>query len=207
VALAWEEFVRRFHPLIAGVAIRVARRYGENSPQLTDELVQETFLKVCSNDAALLQSFRFEHSEAFHGFLKVLTANLVHDYFKSRKSKKRGGPLQTNVPIEADTPLPDPESSKDSVPKIERNVLVREIDDCLRSVASGETAARDRRIFWLYYRAGLPAATIATIPRIGLTTKGVESTLLRLTRDIRSRLVSERRICTGQHSPAKGIGQ
>ena len=41
-AAAWEEFIRRFHPPIARVALRVARRWGACTPQLIDDLV---FLK------------------------------------------------------------------------------------------------------------------------------------------------------------------
>ena len=38
---AWGEFVRRFQPVIAGVALRTARRWGEASPLVIEDLVQE----------------------------------------------------------------------------------------------------------------------------------------------------------------------
>ena len=43
-AAAWREFVGRFHRLIATAALRVARRWGESSPQLIDDLVQKPIL-------------------------------------------------------------------------------------------------------------------------------------------------------------------
>ena len=58
--------------------------------------------------------------------------------------------------------------------------------------ASGNTADRDRTIFWLYYRQGLTTKAIATLPAIGLTIKGVESTLGRLTKMVRKRMVETR---------------
>src|SRR5437667_159549 len=53
------------------------------------------------------------------------------------------------------------------------------------SSRSVQDLPRSRLIFWLYYRSGLSASAIASIPNIGLTTKGVESALLRLTRLVR----------------------
>ena len=204
-ALAWEEFVKRFHPLIAGVALRTARRWGETSPQLIDELVQDTYLKICADDAKLLRSLEFPHPNAFCGFLKVLTANLVHDYFKGCRSQKRGGQTEIAISQETDTISPGPILSQGQVPKLERSIMVREIDDCLRSLVRGPNATRDRRIFWLYYRVGLPASAIAALPAMGLTTKGVESTLLRLTRDIRRELTSDRSTSALGGNSIKGI--
>jgi hypothetical protein len=82
-------------------------------------------------------------------------------------------------------------------------VLIRQIDECLQAVCVGPNSQRDRKIFWLYYRAGLPASAIAALPTIGLTTKGVESTLLRLTRLVRQRACNPTR--TIDPDQAKGI--
>jgi RNA polymerase sigma-70 factor (ECF subfamily) len=68
---------------------------------------------------------------------------------------------------------------------IERNILLQEIDAYLKTRASEPTFSRDYSIFWLYYSEGLTAKAIAAFPCIGLTVKGVESTLLRLTRLVR----------------------
>src|SRR6516165_12566615 len=87
---AWEEFVRRFHRLIATVALRVARRWGDFSPQAVDDLIQETYLKLCASNFRILRSFKSQHPDAFYGYLKVVTANLVHDHCKTAHSLKRG---------------------------------------------------------------------------------------------------------------------
>ena len=65
---AWREFVGRFHRLIATVALRVARRWGESSPQLIDDLVQETYLKLCDDNFRMLRKFKSDHPDAFYGY-------------------------------------------------------------------------------------------------------------------------------------------
>ena len=52
----------------------------------------------------------------------------------------------------------------------------------------GPDQERNRTIFWLHYRAGLSARAIAELPGMGLTTKGVESILMRITRELRERM-------------------
>ena len=70
---------------------------------------------------------------------------------------------------------------------LDRNLLIEEITACLNTVVA-PSSPRDQRIFWLYYRAGLSARAIAALPAIGLTIKGVESTLQRLTRQVKERM-------------------
>jgi RNA polymerase sigma-70 factor, ECF subfamily len=190
LAPAWEEFVRRFHRLIAGVAIRTARGWGETSPQLIDELVQETYLKLCADRASLLRSFDSQHPDAFCGYLKVLTTNLVHDHFRAQRTHKRGRG-QFEVPIDEQEVVPAV-TAIDGVASIERDVLLREIDDVLSSSLSGAEKKRDRIIFWLYHRCGLTAYAIAQLPSVSLTVKGVESVIHRLTRTVREQLTERK---------------
>ena len=202
---AWEEFVRRFHRLIATVVLRVARRWGDASQQVIDELVQETYLKLCAENCRLLRSFRAHHADAFYGYLKVITANLVHDHLKALHSQKRGGDV---VMESEDAPEPAGQATiatDDGVRTTENRILMQEIDACLCGLGLGPHSKRDRRIFWLYYRAGLTANAIAALPSIGLGRKGVESTILRLTRSVRERLVQERQVGTESGIRREGI--
>jgi RNA polymerase sigma-70 factor (ECF subfamily) len=193
--LAWIEFVRRFQPLIARVAIRIARNWGEHSSQVVDDLVQDTYLKLCGERTSPLRNFRSAHKDALYGYIKVFTANLVQDHFKAQRSDKRGG---TVVFTGADS-----EMSLDAIADpmaaaclIERDVLLQQIDSCLEAALTGPNSERDRKIFWLYYRAGLAASAIASLPTMGLTTKGVESTVGRLTRQVRRQLAAGPRVGT-----------
>jgi len=184
----WSEFVRRFHPLISTVVFRTARSWGEVSASQIDDLVQETFLKLCLNDCGLLRNFQPEHPGAIFGFLKVVTANVVHDHFKSSRAAKRGGAFTTASP-----PPPYCEQKKDSgnvpssqIPSVDRNILFKEIDRCLIQGVAPSELSRSRRIFWLYYQWGFSASAIASLPNMNLSTKGVESTLVRLNRLVRT---------------------
>jgi len=186
-AAAWEEFVRRFHRLIATVAFRVARRWDDSSPQAVDDLIQETYLKLCAGNFRILRSFKSQHTDAFYGYLKVVTANLVQDHFKAAHAEKRGsGTVEVAV---------DPQITSAAVATAkssERNILLQQVDALLSRLAVGRHLERDRKVFWLYYRVGLTANAIASLPAIGLSTKGVESTILRLTRLLRQELAADR---------------
>jgi RNA polymerase sigma-70 factor (ECF subfamily) len=184
---AWEEFVRRFHRLIATVALRVARRWGDSSRQVVDDLVQETYLKLCADNFHILRSFKSQHPDAFYGYVKVVTANLVHDHFKAAHSGKRGSGM---VDCAADAQITSEAGA--SAKSSERGILLQQVDRLLSRLAEGRHLERDRRVFWLYYRVGLTAHAIASLPAIGLSTKGVESTILRLTRLLRQELAADR---------------
>ena len=75
----------------------------------------------------------------------------------------------------------------DSV-SVENKKLTSQIDAYLKGLKDAN-AERDRLIFWCYFQQGMTANEIANIPSISLSPKGVESTLLRVTRLIRERFL------------------
>ena len=188
---AWEEFMRRYHRLIAGVVFRTTQKWGDASLLTIDDLIQETYLKLCADDYRLLRGYDRRHADAIYGYLKVITANVVHDRFKALHSEKRGGDqiVEELTTLENQT---DAGKGFGSQEAMERDILLREIDALLNASTSGDTADRDRTIFWLYYRQGLTTKAIAALPAIGLTIKGVESTILRVAKMIRRRMVETR---------------
>jgi RNA polymerase sigma-70 factor, ECF subfamily len=199
---AWAEFVRRFHPLIARVVMRVARQWCEASPQVIDDLIQDTYLKLCANRNNFSQKFKPTHQDAVFGYIKVFTANLVHDHFKACRSQKRDSAVTASIDTVPGHSLGQPRGSTSAA--LDRTVLIQQVDACLQSIASGTQGQRDRRIFWLYYRFGLPASEIAALATIGLSTKGVESTILRLNRQIRERLINGQQIAPPSEGAEKG---
>ena len=182
---AWEEFVRRFRPVIAATAMRTARRFGECEPQLIDDLVQDTYLKICANRCRMLRDFRPEAPEAIFGLLKKVAFSVTHDYFRSGfVAKRQAGQRDTSLDTYAESTIADP----NGLPKVEREILIHQIDEHLTANTELATEDRDRRIFWLFYRHGMTSRAIAAIPCIGLTQKGVESVIYRLTKQVRTRL-------------------
>jgi RNA polymerase sigma-70 factor (ECF subfamily) len=183
---AWEEFVRRFHRLIAAVALRTAMRWGDGSRQTVDDLIQETYLRFCEDNYRVLRNFVHRSPDAFVGYVKVVAANVARDHFKSSFSEKRGG---SRVGGFADGFVPAAgEESSFSPSAIERSILIDELERHLETFLSGPDRERNSRVFWLYYRVGLTANAISALPGIGLSTKGVESLILRLTRELRERM-------------------
>ncbi len=181
----WLEFVRRFQPLIARVVVKSVRHWTKPAPSLVDDLIQETYLKLCANNFRALRDFEGRHENALFGFLKVVASNVVQDHFRSSYSQKRGSGREEEDLEKAQTTAVGGASFSETA---ERNILISEIQQCLASQASEPNFARDCMIFWLYYRQGLTAKAISELPGIGLTVKGVESTLLRLTRLVREKM-------------------
>jgi RNA polymerase sigma-70 factor, ECF subfamily len=183
----WAEFVRRFHGPIAAVVIRMTSRWGSVSPALVDDLIQETYLKICGDRKRLLGEFKAQHADAFYGYLKVITTNVVNDHFRTQRSQKRGSGQTESFPDEESAHSTE-KVTRPTEDVAHRDILLREVDQALCAVASSQDMKRDRIIFFLYYRYGLTASAIARLPSIALTVKGVESVIHRLTQLVRERL-------------------
>jgi RNA polymerase sigma-70 factor (ECF subfamily) len=186
---AWEEFVRRFRPVIAGTVMRTARRFGDAAPQLMDDLVQETYLKICANRCRILREFKPQSEESIFGLLKTVAFSVAQDHFRSGLAAKRGAGRQESA---LDSYVESVVAGREGLPQVEREIFLGQIDDYLAAGGEAVTPERDRQIFWLYYRHGMTARAIASISRIGLTQKGVESAIQRLTNLVRRRLVESR---------------
>src|SRR5437868_2594601 len=88
-AASWEEFIHRFNAVIARSILRVALRNGTSEHSLIDDLVQDTYLKICADDCRLLRTFTPRHADSTFAYLKVVAASVAYDYFKSRHAEKR----------------------------------------------------------------------------------------------------------------------
>ena len=183
---AWREFVRRFQRPIALAVLRTARCWDVHSPAIIDDLVQETFLRLCKEDCRLLRNFVPREPDSIIGYLKILAANVTHDKLRNEKALKRGGSFhqRETEPSDLDALVP-PSSGSES---FDRSIRRNEIDQALRSFIPGRLTDRDRTIFWLYFEQGFSAREIGQIASIGLTVKGVESSIHRRTQQVRAAL-------------------
>lgn len=180
---AWEEFLRRFHPVIAASAARVMRQHGLTEPALIDEIVQEVYLKLCDRNCKLLREFQGEREHCLYSFLKVVSANAARDHSRALLAAKRGGG--------GTVPLSD-ESVRDQgeFPNLlEHRLFMEKVEAALANCTEKAKAVRDRTVFWLYYRQGFTAREIAGLPGFELSDKGVQSLLGRLVHCIRLKLV------------------
>ncbi|HWZ44514.1 MAG TPA: sigma-70 family RNA polymerase sigma factor [Candidatus Saccharimonadales bacterium] len=193
---AWEEFVRRYDRLIAAVIARICRQCGDYIYRVRDDLVQDTYAKLCANDCRILREFDHQHPEAFKGMLKVMAKHLALDYFRSIAPRPKDVSLEDVEEFVGDRNATGPA-------QIERAVLLQQIEKWLTGIcASPPTGERDRTIFFLYYRQGLSAEAIASMAIFNLTTKGVESTLHRLAKALREQIVEQ---MDSREQPPKGI--
>ena len=190
---AWQELVRRFHPVIAAAVLRTARRWCDAPPRhILDDMIQETYFKLCNDHCRLLRSFQPQHSNSIYGFVQVMAANVVHDHFKADRAEKRGAGRQTESISEHVHSDPGARATAaGSSAAMERQIQLRQIDETLVRVVVGRDEKRNRMIFFLYYRQGLTASEIAALPSLHLTTKGVESIIARTTHMIRSHITHE----------------
>jgi RNA polymerase sigma-70 factor (ECF subfamily) len=178
-AVEWEELLRRCTPLASLVALRVCRLWvGAPSPAMVDDIVQEVFLKLCEQERRILRDFEPRGEDSFLGLLRIVSTSVANDYFRRMYSVKRGGKVVTTSLIEDAASFPA--GSPQPAAQMQRSVLLSQLDRKLRS-AEGVIGRRDRDLFWLYYLQGLTAEEIAALPPFGLTAKGVESALRRVT--------------------------
>lgn len=182
----WAEFIRRFHPVIAGAVLRTAHQWVEPSRSQLDDLIQDTYLKLCDDNSSLLASFQPRHEDSIYGYIKVIAANVVHDHFKAALAAKRGSRIAYVEPVDVDTCAVD----ADGFDSVAQRLQLERVDDVLGQITAGKDQDKKRAIFWLRYRQGFTASEIAAIPTFELTTEGVESLLLRLIIAIRSHLQS-----------------
>ena len=178
-----KEFVRRFQPVIAGVVVKRLLRYTRwINPADVDDLVQETFLKICKDDFKVLRSFEFRHENALRAFLKVMAANVVEDYLRKKNRDTDGGGQE---PEDIDDLSHPPSDRSRAAESIFNNIRKNEIDKCLQRRKDEPNFARDYKTFWLYFRDGFTAQEIFQAPDLGFkSVKGVESALLRLCKGV-----------------------
>ena len=126
---SWEELVSRFHRPISLSVIRTAHQWTDLPQQVVDDLVQETYLKLCTDRCRLLHAFAQEHPEAIGGYIKMIASNVAHDHFKALYSHKRGAGRDQESLSELDPAAGN--SSLGSAEAIEQEILLKQIDDCV----------------------------------------------------------------------------
>jgi RNA polymerase sigma-70 factor (ECF subfamily) len=175
-AAEWGDFVARCMPLASLMALRVSRMWvSDPSPATVDDIVQEVFLKLCEQERRILRDFEPRGEDSFFGLLRIVAGSVANDYFRRTRSTKRGGKVVTLSLTDE-----EPQAPASGARSAAQSALHAQLDEKLRS-APESIGERDRALFWLYYRQGYTAEEIARLSATGLTAKGVESALRRVT--------------------------
>ena len=183
---AWGEFIRRLHPLVSGVIVRTAQRYRDLPFSIVEDLVQETYLRLCRDNRRPLREFQWRSDSAIFSYVKVVSASVTLDYLKRIGSEKR----RPEVGL-ADDPPDQPVTERG----FQTALLMSDVE---RALTDLDLDQRDQAIFWLYFRHGLSAKEISSIGAFHLSVKGVESCLHRITSLLREHLAPVRSRTAGQ---------
>jgi RNA polymerase sigma factor (sigma-70 family) len=163
----WEAFIELAQPVIATAVFRTIARWGHTDRSVADDLIQDTFARLCARDFRALRNFRGQGPAALCAYLRVIAASVATDRFRADHAPA----VSLDDPDAA--PLIDDSPSRE----IERNLLLDRIDKCLATQKE-----RDRRIFWLYHRHGFTPKSISALPAIEIGVSGIETLLYRLTK-------------------------
>lgn len=175
---AWREFLVRFHKPISQSIVRAALKWGAIPREVIDDLIQDTYLKLCTDRCKSLLEFARRCPEGVVGYIRVAAKNVAQDHFKSLNSQKRGAAV-TAQPTEDFEAKAFPGTFGEEEAMVFK-VQLHEIQACLERCTRGPHQERDYNIFWLRHRQGMTTKEISSLPTIDLTAKGVESAIARI---------------------------
>jgi RNA polymerase sigma factor (sigma-70 family) len=201
--VAWQEFVRRYHPMVkAAVAKAFRLRAGqefERRPQFRDDsiedLVQTVYLRLIEDESRVLKAFHGQLENSISAYLSIISVNVVKDHFREIKAGKR-----PKISFSFDELLEnrgegavfggassdihgnksgDQSGSRPSAPTIE------DIDDLLTKALTYRNRDRNILIFKLRYCDGLTLEEIKKTLGLDMSPLGVGSILSRITKRLR----------------------
>lgn len=160
--------------MIVRIAGRISHQY--NCPAEIEDAAQEISLKLVSAGPSILQKLPEGPSEV-EAYFSVVMANAARSFFRARGAAKLG--VKSTVALEDQ--LKELTAGVGVSQDFDKGLIWERVESLLPA------DRREQAIFRLYYRQGFTAREIAGIPALGLSLKGVESLILRLTRTVRER--------------------
>jgi RNA polymerase sigma factor (sigma-70 family) len=86
---AWDEFVRRYHPMIHEWCVKWGLQVSD-----ADDVAQDVLVKLL----AAMRKFQYDPSRSFSGWLKTVTHNTLNDFYNDRR--KEPGQIATEISID-----------------------------------------------------------------------------------------------------------
>ena len=198
---AWDGFLARFHELIVSTVVRTLSTSSGPNRAMVEDLVQDIYLKLCANDGKILRHLRSDHPNGVYALVRAVAYSTTVDHLRTLRNPIKDARKAVSLDVlQHDLALAEPAESE-----LHRRMLFERIDGLLTAACAPESRMRDRNVFWLYYRQGFTAKEIAALPAVGLTVKGVESLLYRLTATLRAQLAPAEQKGFGESPrPSKG---
>ncbi len=145
-----------------------------------EDLIQDTYVRLCSDQNRILREARSEHPNALFGLIQAVTYSVTIDYLRRNGRLKKGSRFHV-VSLQAlAAEVSQPYGDDHDWP-----LLLKQIDSLLEQTGASPC---DRTVFWLYYRQGLTVRAISLLPGIGLKESGIESMLHRLALNVRKKI-------------------
>ena len=73
----WEAFFALAQPMVASAIIRTLARGSAMNRDLADDLIQNTFVKICDDNFRVLRNFRSDDPTALRAYLKTVPIRKV----------------------------------------------------------------------------------------------------------------------------------
>ncbi len=181
---AWREFLRCFQPIILGVAYNTYRSRSRDHERPSDTMLED-FLhavmeKLLANDMRALRLFEWKHENAFRGFIKVTTANLVADFVRKENTVKRDKTRE----ISLDPTMPI--AARAEGVSADSRILLSQIAKCLeKHLDPYDDRRRDIAMFLLYYGHTVTAMDLSKVYKLNV--RLVENILARMVRVARAK--------------------
>lgn len=169
-----EAFVRASRSSFTSIVRRVAGNFGGCQPHEVEDQLQEIYLKLFVQGPSMLPKMPKDPEQA-HVYLRILAANVCRDLWKAKRADCRSS--DRTVPFSG----VEGRLSTLGLSEVESDLTLQKIYKLL-------TDRRERTVFGLYFRQGFSAAEIAKIKEFGLSVKGVESLIFRITSRLREAL-------------------
>lgn len=176
---AWEELIASHREAVLRV---LSKLLGTTDPNSIPDLEQKTYERLL--DPKVLQGI--EGPQHLRGWVCRTAANLAKDR-RRRMRVRRSQPLDEEMDGGAGDLL---DASYGPEATVQRKQKVERILAALEHIVTGPNADRDKLIFHSYYLDDLGAAEIAALD-VGLTPKGVETVIFRLTKRLREQMLRE----------------
>jgi RNA polymerase sigma factor (sigma-70 family) len=197
--VAWQEFVRRYHPTIRTNVIktfhRKAKEESDRKPQFPDDmvedLVQAVYMRLVEDRNRALERFQGQHENSIYQYLAMISINVVRDHFRETRAQKRpkiSVSLDELLESGGDGALSDEAHNArwnpGSAPTAS-SLSEEEIDMALRRAVKGKNRSRDLLIFKLRYYEGLTLDEITESMGLKISAVSVGSILNRIIKKLR----------------------
>lgn len=198
---AWREFVRRYHGAIrASIAKTFHSRVNQETDRraqfpddLIEDLAQAVYVRLIDESNRALDRFEGQHENSIFLYLGIIAINVVRDYFREAKAKKR--PKISFSLDELMENTGEGSALKDPVGLVggfstgaTSSLTMDEIESALKRSVSRRHRDRDALIFKLRYYEGLTLEEIKKTLALDISPIGIGSILNRINHKLRTKL-------------------